>query len=191
LKVKQEAIMNKIENRSLSGRAIVSKFLFLTVAMILIAALGVAQAQAKATTVVTNFDQETDLTVFVPCAALGAGEYVQLSGSLHVLFTTTIDNRGGFHTTFLFQPMGISGTGLSTGDKYQATGETQGTLNGDLSSGQPYEQTFVNNFKIIGQGPGNNFLVYETFHITVNPDGTVTAFVDNLKIKCKPINYPG
>jgi hypothetical protein len=173
-----------------AARLIVSKFLFLAVMLALIVSLGVAQVQAKATTVTTNFSQPIDLTVFVPCAGGGAGEYVQMSGPLHVLFVTTLDNQGGFHSDFLFQPMGVSGTGLSTGDKYQATGETQGTFNGDLS-GQPLEGTFINNFKIIGQGPGNNFLVHETFHITVNPDGTVTAFVDNFYVKCKPINYPG
>ena len=46
-------------------------------------------------------------------------------------------------------------------------------------------ETFVNNFKIIGQGEGqNNLLVHETFHITVNPDGTVTAFFDKASVQC-------
>jgi hypothetical protein len=43
----------------------------------------------------------------------------------------------------------------------------------------------VNNFRIIGQGTGNNFLVHETFHITVNADGTMTASVDNFSVDCK------
>ena len=179
--------MNQIENRSSSARPILSKFLVLTVAVALIVALGVAQVQAKATAVVTNFSQSIDLTVFVPCAALGAGEFVQMSGSLHVLFVTTTDNQGGFHSEFHFQPQGISGTGLTTGAKYQATGETQGTFNGKIGS----ETTFINNFKIIGQGPGNNFMNHETFHVTVNPDGTLTAFVDNFSVTCKIPNYPG
>jgi hypothetical protein len=163
------------------------KFLFLTLALALIVSLGVAEVQAKATTFTTSFSQPTELTVFVPCAVAGTGEYVQLSGQLHILFVTTIDNQGGFHSVFLFHPQGISGTGLSTGAKYQATGETQGTFNGKVG----YESTFVNNFKIIGQGPGNNFLVHETFHITVTPDGTLTAYVDNFSVKCKSISYPG
>lgn len=182
--------MNRIENLKSSEKPIISKILFLAIALALIVSLGVSQVQAKATAVVTNFSQPTDLTVYVPCAALGAGEYVQLSGSLHVLFVTTIDNQGGFHSKFHVQPQGISGTGLTTGAKYQATGETQGTFNGDLVSGQPSEQTFVNNFKIVGQGPGNNFMSHETFHITVNPDGTVTAFVDNFSVECRIPNYP-
>src|SRR5215467_3765370 len=51
--------------------------------------------------------------------------------------------------------------------------------------GFPFNTTLVNNFRIIGQGTGNNFLVHETFHITVNADGTMTAFVDNFSVDCK------
>jgi hypothetical protein len=183
----KEAMMNPIENRSFFARSVISKFLFLAVVLALVVSLGVAQAQAKAISFVTNFSENTDLFVFVPCADSGMGEYVLLSGPLHVLFVTVIDNQGGFHSKYLFNPQGISGTGLSTGDKYHATGETSGTFNGKVG----YEQTYENNFKIIGQGPGNNFLVHETFHITVNPNGTLTAFVDNFSVKCKPISYPG
>jgi hypothetical protein len=79
------------------------------------------------------------------------------------------------------QPQGISGTGLVTGDKYQATGVTQDEFNTSFGM----EETFINNFRIIGQGPGNNFLVHENFHITINANGTVTAFHDNFTIDCK------
>jgi hypothetical protein len=45
--------------------------------------------------------------------------------------------------------------------------------------------TFVNNFRIIGQGPGNNFLVHETMHITLNAAGFLTVFHDNITVDCK------
>jgi hypothetical protein len=38
---------------------------------------------------------------------------------------------------------------------------------------------------MIGQGPGNNFSVHETEHITVLPDFTVTVFFDNFSVTCK------
>jgi hypothetical protein len=129
----------------------------------------------------TSFTFPVNISVFIPCAAGGAGEVVDLSGNLHVVFAFTLDNNGGFHSKFHFQPQGISGTGLTTGDKYQGTGVTQGTSNGKVG----FESTFVNNFKIIGQGPGNNFLVHQNFHITVNANGEVTAFVDNFSVECK------
>ena len=130
-----------------------------------------------------NDTTEINLTVFIPCAAGGAGETVDLTGPLHTLITFTINgnNVSGF---FHFQPQGISGTGETTGAKYQATGVTQESFKNSLQNGQANE-TFVNNFRIIGQGPGNNFLVHETLHFTINANGAVTVSHDNFSADCK------
>jgi hypothetical protein len=85
---------------------------------------------------------------------------------------------------FHFQPQGISGTGETTGAKYTATGVTQQSFKSSLQNGQA-NFTFVNNFRMIGQGPGNNFLVHETLHIPMAADGTVTVVHDNFTIDCK------
>lgn len=135
-------------------------------------------APASSSTVSTVFP--IDLIVFVPCANGGAGEDVALSGDLHDLFHITV-NGNSLHVKTHDQPQGISGTGLVTGDKYQATGVTQDEFNTSFGM----EETFINNFRIIGQGPGNNFLVHENFHITINANGTVTASHDNFTIDCK------
>ena len=74
--------------------------------------------------------------------------------------------------------------GAITGDTYQPTGVTQGTFNGSLQNGL-YTETVVNNYRIIGSGPGNNLIVHETFHITVNANGDTTVTHDNLTIDCK------
>src|SRR5213082_3095488 len=95
-----------------------------------------------------NDRSEIDLTVFVPCAAGGAGELVDLSGPLHTLITFTINGNNVSGKTH-FQPQGISGTGETTGDKYQATGVTQESFKGSFQNGQ-FGDTFVNNFRIIG-----------------------------------------
>ena len=122
------------------------------------------------------------LSVFVPCAADGAGEVVDLSGPLHSVISVTV-NANNVHVNMLFNPQGISGTGETTGAKYQATGETRTDVNADIVA-FPLNMTFVNNFKIIGQGPGNNFLVHENAHVTVNANGAVTALVDNPSVIC-------
>src|SRR6266704_1863397 len=36
-----------------------------------------------------------------------------------------------------------------------------------------------------GQASGNNFLIHENFHITINANGRVTAFVDNFSVDCR------
>jgi hypothetical protein len=130
-----------------------------------------------------NDRTDISLSVFIPCAAGGAGEIVDLSGPLHTLLTFTINenNVSGF---FHFQPQGISGTGETTGEKYQATGVTQESFKSSLQNGQA-NLTYVNNFRIIGQGPGNNYLVHETTHFTINANGTATVFHDNFIVECK------
>lgn len=140
-------------------------------------------AFAPALTFTDNLQVPVTLFVFVPCAAGGAGEVISVSGDLHILTHLTInDNNVVFKSQF--QPQGVSGTGFTTGDKYQATGLTQSTQTGSFTNGR-FEFTFVNNFRMIGQGPGNNFLVHEDFHFTVNANGVVTVTHDNFSIECK------
>lgn len=153
-------------------------------AMCLLAALTalflVTPAQAA---VEVNSSQTVSISFFVPCAAGGAGEMVDLSGQLHTLITYAADGSKVAGYTH-FQPQGISGVGETTGEKYHATGVTLESFGGSLQNGQ-YNLTFVNNFRIIGQGPNNNFLEHETEHVTINADGTVTVFHDNFSATCQ------
>ena len=150
--------------------------------MFLIAVLAIFVMPAKAA-IVDNESVPFLLSVFVPCANGGAGEIVDLSGDLHVLTTLTINGNNVSGNTH-GQPQGISGTGETTGAKYQATGITTENFKGSFQNGQ-FTDTFVNNFRIIGQGPGNNYLVHEVAHVTVNANGTVTVLFDNPTIDCK------
>ena len=152
-----------------------------TLTMCLIA-LGVSIAPADAA-VQVNDTTNVNLTIFVPCAAGGAGELVDLSGAFHTLIALTV-NGNNISGYFHFQPQGISGTGETTGDHYEGTGVTEETFRNSLQNGQA-NSTFVNNFRIIGQGPGNNYLVHETLHVSVNAEGTVTVTHDNFSIDCK------
>ena len=149
---------------------------YLGAALALVAIPGHAAVQVNDTTNIS-------LSIFVPCAAGGAGELVDVSGPLHTLISFTINGNNVSIVTH-FQPQGISGTGETTGAKYQATGVTETSFTASLQNGQ-LSSTFVNNFRIIGQGAGNNLLVHETAHITINADGTVTVTHDNFSIDCK------
>ena len=149
--------------------------------IVIIIAVFAATYPAKAA-VTVNDSTDISLSVFIPCANGGLGEDVDLEGPLHILLTLTFDGNGGVHVKEHFQPQGLSGVGLTTGAKYQATGVTQDQSNfGAVGS----TFTFVNNFRIIGQGPGNNFLVHEEVHVTVNANGTVTVVHDHFSADCK------
>ena len=142
---------------------------------------GAAVARAEATTVTTNEQIPFSLIAFVPCANGGAGEDVLVTGTLHVLSHVTIDAKGGIHVKQHFQPQGATGVGLTTGDTYHATGVTQEHFN--ATGG--FTDTFINTFRIIGQGPGNNLLVHQTIHVTVTPNGDVTSEVVNTSVECR------
>jgi hypothetical protein len=151
--------------------------------MCLVAALAMAITAPAFAAVEVNDKSTIGLSVYVSCAAGGAGEIVDLAGPLHTLLSFTINGNsvsGYYH----FQPQGIVGQGETTGSKYQATGITQESFKSAFQNGQA-KDTFVNNFRIIGQGPGNNYLVHETLHFTINANGSVTVFHDNFSIVCQ------
>lgn len=142
---------------------------------------GLTRSAADVTTANAFFPVEIE--TFVPCANGGAGEIVVLSGNLHDLFHITI-NGNSFKVKTHIQPQGIRGVGVDTGDRYRGTGVTQETFGGSLVNGQA-SSTFVNNFRIVGSGPGNNFLIHELVHVTFNAHGELTATADHLSTTCK------
>ena len=144
----------------------------------LVVGVSAAQAAVETNEVITEPFSES-----VPCANGGVGETISGDVQLHVLFTSTVNGNkvsGKFH----FQPQGSTLVGETTGDVYRATGVTQGSFNGSLTNGH-YTETFVNNFRMIGPGPGNNLLIHETFHITINANGDVTVERESLSDECK------
>jgi hypothetical protein len=54
-------------------------------------------------------------------------------------------------------------------------------LNGD----PPLAYTSVNNFRLIGPGPVNNFTVHPVLHLNVNANGEVTVSLDSGKTECR------
>jgi hypothetical protein len=136
-----------------------------------------------ASTVTINQQVPFAQNAFVPCANNGAGEPVLISGTLHILQHQTLSDAGNLHIKVHFQPQGASGVGLVTGDSYRATGVTQEEMN--VNGPLPFTDTFINNFRIIGQVPDNNFLVHQTIHFTINANGVLTADVVNTSVECR------
>ncbi len=130
-----------------------------------------------------NYTIDLTLDVLVPCAAGGMGEVVELTGPLHLFITYTV-NGNNVSGSIQSQPQGISGIGLTTGDKYQGTGVTRESFHHSLQDGQA-NLTFVNNFYIIGRGQGSKSLLHETFHFTINAEGIVSVTHDSLGVDCK------
>jgi hypothetical protein len=125
--------------------------------------------------IVTNTTVPLGMGVAIPCT----GDAVFLTGNLHVLITSETSASGNTQVTTHFQPQDLSGVSLM-GIRYQGTGVTQQTM---TTTSMTFDGTRVNNFRIIGQGPGNDLKVHATIHLTV-VNGIPTANVVNTSTTC-------
>jgi hypothetical protein len=148
------------------------------IAMLVVTLLGATPASAAAETFTFNDRSPVDIEVGVP-PCTGAEGLVQLSGYVHTVLRGTSDGAGGFHVIGHNNYESISGI-TSSGDKYQAVGIIRVNVNGKVGM----EYNFIDKFMVIAQGSGNNFLVTETFHFTVNANGTITASHDSFRMEC-------
>ena len=139
-------------------------------------------ALGSASTQTLSIEFPFAFSVPIPCANQGNGEVVHFSGTLHEVISSTV-NGNNIHINTLFNPQGAKGVGETTGDVWQATGETRMDMTASVSS-FPFTITFVNNFKLINGG-GGSLLVHQNLHVTVNADGTTTASQDNFTFTCK------
>jgi hypothetical protein len=48
----------------------------------------------------------------------------------------------------------------------------------------PRSNTFTNTFLLVSRGAQNNLLMQITQHVTVTPDGVMTAEVENITFEC-------
>jgi hypothetical protein len=142
----------------------------LAVAFILMSALPAFAA------VITNTTQPLTDDIFVnPCN----GEELTFSGHFHDLIAVTLDGSGGAHIVFQDELNG-SGVGVQ-GNQY----EVNSTNNEEFNSQVAQTITITDNEEVIAEGPAPNFLFKDDFHLTVNPDGTVTSFHDNFRFVCQ------
>jgi hypothetical protein len=144
------------------------------------AAVGLMTANLAQAAVSSNGSVPLATSTFVPCANGGAGEVVNLTGSLHILATVTVDSAGGTHGTLLFNPQGVSGVGSVSGAGYRGTGQTVSTFSGKVG----VVSTLVNNFRIVGSGGAPSLQVHENVVLVVNANGALTASVDHLSVTC-------
>jgi hypothetical protein len=144
-------------------------------------ALAAGMALAQATTDTFNEKVPLDQIVDNPCT----GEPLHLTGELHILFHVTEDANGGLHVQTHFQPQGVSGTGLLSGEQYRGVGVTRDEFYFPPGEFREREFTSVNRFYMISAGPSDNMLETATIHVTFNANGEPTAeLVRPLETEC-------
>jgi hypothetical protein len=153
----------------------------LLIALVLVLASGASPARAGATVYKDQYEYSVAWYGWVECAAGGAGEEIFVTGTYRVTYRVVYDNHGGYHAKFQSVSKGLEGVGLTTGDKYQGKDVYQSEWNGKVG----FENTVVNKFMLVGQGPGNNVVYHYTYHITINANGEVTAERGEGRYACK------
>jgi len=136
-----------------------------------------SRATVSSTEEIVPYDQ----TLFVPCGNDGAGEEVALTGSLKI-FENIVYNNHGFTLNYHVIAQGITGVGLSTGEKFQASGGNKGTITGEFGEEGRYSRVFIQQLRIIGQN--TVFKVTYKTKITITPDGNVTTSIEDETIDC-------
>jgi hypothetical protein len=126
-----------------------------------------------------NFHEPVEFTDFFNCA----GEEIHFSGSFHWNYHTVLKANGDFHSVFVANDHSLSGVGLSTGTKYHEVGATVEVFS--FKGGAPFEYNFAITFDFIGQGPGNNVIIKENVHLTINANGITTVSFDKFTQECK------
>jgi hypothetical protein len=131
------------------------------------------------------YDMPFDVTWNVPCANGGLGEDVYFFGTVHAVETTVV-NQDKLHMIWSYNPVGLTGIGMTTGIRYHGVGVTRQDFqaNGVVF---PYNLTFVNRTNLVSEGPeANSMLFGRTTHVTINADGETTVSFDTSVVSCKP-----
>lgn len=119
-------------------------------------------------------------TFFVPCANGGTGENVKLTGITNIVYQWTWNDHGFtalYHTNY----QGVTGVGLTSGEKFVASGGIQGWVMGAWVNSQ-WIGTTIEQVRVIGKNT-SFFIKYKLHHI-VTPEGNISVDIDEETVEC-------
>jgi hypothetical protein len=128
----------------------------------------------------TNYIVPFDNTFFVPCANGGAGEDVIISGFLNYTYEGTWSNDG-FKIVYHDNAQHVTGTGVSSGESFVGSGNTNGIAIGSWVNDQWIGST-TGQLKLVSKNA--SFTVRYKYHMTVTRDGKVTIYSEALSEEC-------
>jgi len=109
-------------------------------------------------------------------------DMVAVTGSTHVVFSSTFDNSGGIHWSEHFSSRGTGVGAPPSSLNYtvsEQTTDSQQDPEGDQST-QLYEERLL----VKASNPRMNYLRHTLFKLTINANGVPTAFFDRSFNKC-------
>jgi hypothetical protein len=109
-------------------------------------------------------------------------DVLNLSGDIHLVISTTLDQSGGYHVMHHLNSQ-LSGVSVTTGTRY-VNSEDQ---NDEWYAAVPFPtvHTHTYGFNLISQSGTDNYILHMTMHETVTANGDPTATVDRWETDCK------
>jgi hypothetical protein len=158
--------------------------IILVLSLLLMGSAGSAQAGSAIT---FNLVQEIPVVYsqFVPCAAGGAGEVLDFSGSIEEFIHGTLTGNG--HATFSAKmvPNNLIGVGQVTGIAYRLVGETGTTRTYTIDFGPGEKWTGVEHLRFVAPGAGNDYVTMNVYHEIVNNNGELVSYLDLTTVECQ------
>jgi hypothetical protein len=130
----------------------------------------------------------TQINLILPVSGVATnpcnGDSFPYAGAMHLLINETFSTSGGFHLDQMdnFADVKSTAPAVPSGSNYLISQTDKLSLN--ISSSGTTSETIVDHLNEISQGSAPNFLFHSTFHITLLPDGTVTANVSDVRFSC-------
>jgi hypothetical protein len=152
----------------------------LAVALTLITLLAaVGPASAAAQPVISNYWIDLSGGSLNPCT----NEWVEMTGSVHIVYSV-VEHQTGDYTLTEHSNMIVSGVGQTTGANYlfRAASNEHSTVAFD---GAPFVYTDIYRYQSVTPGAFNNDVYWQSYHITVNADGTVSSELDDSGWECR------
>ncbi|MFL6194259.1 MAG: hypothetical protein ACJ75H_08815 [Thermoanaerobaculia bacterium] len=150
------------------------------------AAILIVAAAAPAAAATQTFRDQTNFSVFVPCANGGSGEYVDGILKLHAVIGETSDGAGGSHLHIQLKLQGV-GIGTVSGDTYQLHADVPEFFFADRindNAGGSFNAALNINVDAIGMGDAPNFHLTLHLQVTQNANGVTTMNKELMSETC-------
>jgi hypothetical protein len=117
-----------------------------------------------------------------PIDARCAGEWIQVTGTIHTVNHFTLQDDGTYHGTSHFNFTGVKGVGLTSGDTYVIP-STSAYADNFGQPGQTVSGTVDLNL-VIGKGKTPNQVGLVRLHYIVSPEGEIKVESFNFHSEC-------
>jgi hypothetical protein len=131
---------------------------------------------------VTHNVSETTYSIDVQMWSECTGEFVHVTGDVHLKYHAILKEDGGYHIIAHDRNVNIRGVGVTSGNLYKALGVYKSAWNYE-TKGVVYK---VNSrFILMTSGGGNNFVVNSSVNLVVNEDGEFIVSKTEETAKCQ------